>query len=257
MFRTVGLAASLFILLHAAGAGADTITIRADDWCPYTCAPNAPKPGYLIDIAREVLGKAGHSVNYEVMPWTRVVSEVQGGQIDAAAGAGHGDVPNGVFSQTSLGKNANVLTLMAERPFTYDGLASLEGLRIGVVANYSYDNGDIDAYIKDHLNKADGRVEAISGSEVQSSNIRKLLAGRIDAVLDNENVLKLAMADLKPKPPVRFVAVGTPDEVYIAFSPTNPKSAEYAKLLDAGIAEMRSNGRLAAVLAAYGLSDWR
>lgn len=243
-------------MLAPLDAQADTITIRADDWCPYTCSPNAAKPGYLIDIAREVFAKAGHSVTYEAMPWARVIQDLADGRITAAAGAGRAEVPNAILTSGSVGRNVNALLLPASSTFAYTGVASLQSLVIGVVNNYSYDNGEIDEYIKAHSGNSSRRIETASGTEAQSSNIRKLLAGRIDAVLENENVLKLALSELQPKPEVRVVPIGAPDDIFIAFSSKNPKSAEYAAQLDRGMAELRASGRLAAILANYGLVDW-
>lgn len=257
MLRALRVLACLFAALPATAAVADTITLRADDWCPYTCAPNGGKPGYLIEVAREVFGKAGHTVNYEFLPWSRALLEVRNGDVAGAAGAGRGDLPEGVFHKVNLGRNANALALRDGFAFTYGGVASLEALRLGVVANYSYDSGELDAYIKLHGDTGTGRIEAVTGTEAQSSNIRKLLAGRIDAVLENESVLRLAISEMQPKPALRLVPVGNPDEIYIVFSPKNPKSQGYADLLDAGIAELRANGRLAAILTSYGLSDWQ
>jgi len=48
-----------------------------------------------------------------------------------------------------------------------------------------------------------------------------------------------------------------PSKLFIAFSPKNPKSQEYAKLLSEGTAALRASGELRKILAKYGLSDWR
>ena len=34
---------------------ADEISLRADLWCPYTCDPQAKNPGFMIEIAKEIL----------------------------------------------------------------------------------------------------------------------------------------------------------------------------------------------------------
>jgi len=46
-------------------------------------------------------------------------------------------------------------------------------------------------------------------------------------------------------------------KLYIAFSPKNPKSKEYAKLITDGIEQMRLSGELSQILAKYKLTDWR
>ncbi|SFV56538.1 ABC transporter, periplasmic domain [hydrothermal vent metagenome] len=46
------------------------------------------------------------------------------------------------------------------------------------------------------------------------------------------------------------------DNVYLAFSPNNPHSKEYAKILSEGINTLRKSGELDKILAKYGLHDW-
>ncbi|MBF0379047.1 MAG: hypothetical protein HQK72_16440, partial [Desulfamplus sp.] len=47
------------------------------------------------------------------------------------------------------------------------------------------------------------------------------------------------------------------DYIFIAFSPNNPKSKDYATLITEGIKEMRANGKLKEILNSYGLEDWK
>ena len=47
------------------GAAADTISIRGDMWCPVNCDPKAERPGYMIEIAREVFEPKGHKIDYQ------------------------------------------------------------------------------------------------------------------------------------------------------------------------------------------------
>jgi polar amino acid transport system substrate-binding protein len=49
---------------------------------------------------------------------------------------------------------------------------------------------------------------------------------------------------------------GDPNPLYIAFSPSDPRSPAYAALLSEGVVRLRASGRLAAILARYGLADW-
>ena len=44
---------------------AKTVVLVADEWCPYNCAPNSDKPGYVVEIAELVFAEAGHTVIYK------------------------------------------------------------------------------------------------------------------------------------------------------------------------------------------------
>ena len=39
-------------------ATAETVTLRADVWCPFNCEPDAASPGYMIEIAKAALEPA-------------------------------------------------------------------------------------------------------------------------------------------------------------------------------------------------------
>ncbi|QTA83556.1 Uncharacterized protein dnl_59690 [Desulfonema limicola] len=45
--------------------------------------------------------------------------------------------------------------------------------------------------------------------------------------------------------------------IYIAFSPVNPESSKYARILSQGIIELREKGRLQQILGKYHLKDWK
>lgn len=255
--RGVFLAVAAAIVLAAGSAArADIVTVAADEWCPYNCAPGAAKPGYMIEILRLALEPAGHKVEYTVVPWSRALAEAKGGRIDAAVGATASEYPTAVFPAESLGNSVTVLAMSPERAasFRYTGPDSLQALKIGGAQNYSYDDGPIDAYLAKAVSA--GRAELLSGTEIQSQNLRKLLAGRIDAVIDNENVLRLAIAEIQPKPSISIVPIGEASAVSIAFSELRPNAKALADRVDATVRELRASGKMAELLARYNLNDW-
>ena len=96
-------------------------------------------------------------------------------------------------------------------------------------------------------------------------NIRKLLKGRIDVIPEDKSVFietangmgvleKIESAGIDP---INSKEGLDEARLYMAFSPKNPKSKEYAKLISAGIEQMRLSGELGKILAKYGLTDWR
>jgi len=97
----------LIVLQFPGYALAETITIVADEWCPYNCEENSDLPGFLIEIARLVFSAHGHSVRYIVMPWKRAVYEVEQGRFNAIAGALKNDAPGFVFPETENGFSQN------------------------------------------------------------------------------------------------------------------------------------------------------
>ena len=66
---------TVFLVMFGSNVWADVITLRADEWCPYNCQPKSQNPGFIIEIAETVFKKAGHTIDYQVMPWARPRSE--------------------------------------------------------------------------------------------------------------------------------------------------------------------------------------
>jgi len=111
-------------------------------------------------------------------------------------------------------------------------------------------------YVRAHA-RDDRRVELIGGDTALEMNLKKLLVGRIDTTMDAGPVLAYKLMQLKLGDKVELAGSVDPTENFIAFSPVNPKSREYAAILDRGIAEMRASGRLGQILQRYGVKDWK
>ena len=54
-------------------AFSDTISMRADVWCPYNCDPSSKDLGLAIEIAEYAFAKKGHKIDYQIFPWPRTV----------------------------------------------------------------------------------------------------------------------------------------------------------------------------------------
>jgi polar amino acid transport system substrate-binding protein len=253
MTRSILLALAFAIAVSAPTAAA-TLTIVADEWCPYNCAPGSDKPGYMIEIARRVLGDAGHEIDYRNMPWSRAIEEARAGRFDAIVGAAQGDAPDFVFPEHRLGISANVFVVKRDSAWRFDGLASLEGRSLGIIRDYSY--GDpLDDYIAQHERDA-GRIQIASGDTALDTNFRKLEAGRIDVLVEDRNVVEQFLVGSGQAE--RFEIVGDlgDDDLFIAFSPATEGADELARLLGEGVQQLRASGELAAILARYAVRDW-
>ena len=248
---------SLSLLLPSASFGKEQVVLRADLWCPYTCDPKSDKPGYLIEIARAAFAAHDLEVDYQLMPWKRVLVSLRAGEIDGAAGAGQHEIPDTIAPAHSLGADITVLAVRADSPFVYRGPASLEQLRIGVVTDYSFDDGgEIDAFVHRHIKAKDGKVEEVFGTDAQMQNMMKLLNGRIDAIMDDQQVLRFNMKRLRALQPLKFIVVDARLDASIVFSSSNPHAQAYADMLSDGVEALRRSGRLKQIMDRYGLTDW-
>lgn len=241
----------------ASAAFAETIRLRADAYCPTNCAPEDARPGYAVEIAREVFERAGHEVDYELLAWQRAIADTEAGLYDGVIGAGPGEVPGFVLGAEPIGvwqlgvavRQGHDLHLDPERPFA--------GLVVGAVEGYGYGEEWVEDYLAAHGHDPE-RVQLLSGPAAIAMNLKKLVAGRVDCVPDSTGILSYHAHALGLDREIDVVpALSERSDVFIAFSPRNPRSRAWAALLDAGIAELRASGRLAQILAAYGQEDWR
>lgn len=233
---------------------AETISVRADTWCPYNCTPNSSKPGYMIEILQQTLGKKGHTIEYLEMNWARAITDARAGKFNAIVGASKTDAPDFVFPESSQGNNASCFYVLPKTNWKYTDLTSLESATVGVVRDYSYDDGEFDKYIK--LNQKNSkRVDVISGDDPLSRNINKLASGRITTLVEAESVVQYHQANNTKVTPITKAGCLKNVPVYIAFSPVNPQSKAYAQIVSEGMVELRKSGALKKILAKYGLKD--
>lgn len=249
--RAVLLGVLLALALGAgSAAAAETLRLRADSWCPYNCDPGSDRPGYMVDIAKAVFEPQGITVEYRVLPWTEAVETARSGGAEGVIGATADDAPGFVFGAKALGFSSNILAARKGYRFTYDGVRSLEGQRLAAVRDYSYGE-ELDAFIA-----KGGGVRLAEGDNAKMQNIELLLAGTVDLVLEDQNVMEYSLTAAGLTGLLDLHRTGKTTPLHIAFSPANPRSADYARMLDQGVAELRASGRLAEILKRYGLTDW-
>lgn len=254
IFTVLLMVVSLWLAPAVTQAG--VITVRADEWCPYNCAPDAAKPGYMIEVLKLIFGKAGHTIDYQQLNWARSIEEARTGKVTAIVGAVVSDAEDLVYPKSPFGMSANGFCLRKGVKWSYDGVKSFDGKILGVIRDYSYDDEDIDGYIEKNK-KDEKKIQVASGENALALSLRKLAKGRVDLVIDDIAVLQGTVKDLGLAGELSCADSGDPDPVYVAFSPKDPMSKEYAALFDKGIEELRRDGTLKKILAGYGLRDWK
>ncbi|MBE02473.1 transporter substrate-binding domain-containing protein [Marinobacter lutaoensis] len=243
---------------EAAAVAADTvpaqarIVLAADPWCPHNCVAGATPEGYMIDIARAVFGAAGMTVDYQNISWARSLQLAQYGKVDGVVGAFVGDAPAFVFPEEPAGYSRIDLFTRPDSLWRYAGTDSLADRVLVVLNGYSY-SAELDTYIRDHQDE-NGRVWVLSGPSPLDRAIRLVLEGRADVLPEDRDVMRWTLANELPGLELRVAGGLAEAPIYIAFSPANPRSREYARLLSDGIRELRASGRLARILDGYGVT---
>ena len=244
---------SFFLVSFASTGFADVISIRGDFWCPYNCASGTDQLGYMIEVAREIFEKHGHKIEYKELNWSRSLEECRGGEVTAVVGANESDAKDFVRTALPLGVSQNCFFGQESQQWKYQGEKSLSGIVVGVVKDYAYGE-PTDSYIKAHGDDPK-KVEVISGENVMERNAKKVSEGRVGVLLEDRNVVNFFLATHDQ---FKLKEIGCLEKVplFIAFSPKNPKSKSYARLLSDGLKQMRKNGRLKSILEKYHVKDW-
>ncbi|KAA8977784.1 transporter substrate-binding domain-containing protein [Halospina sp. K52047b] len=253
--RPIALFAVAFLLLVAPawsetdGEDLPVITLVADEWCPFNCAPDAESPGILVEIARQALLLEGYRVDYQSMPWRRAIRGVRNGNFHGIIGAGPAETPDFHFPDQPLAMAHHSLFTLPDNDWTYTSLESLAAIRLGVIQEYSY-GGLHDDYIQPNESN-NRRLMVLSGNQVLPRLIQLLEMGRIDALAAEEKVLEYHYSQEGRINPLRNAGLAYQEELYIAFSPAKPDGRELADALNRGMTKLREQGMITDILNDY------
>ena len=239
-------------LMAASMAYAQTITLEADYWMPYN-GDGQSETGYMLDIAKAIFEPKGYIIRFTQIPWARALADARAGKAEGVVGAAFDDAPDFVYPAEEQGRGQTEFYVLAGNPWRYTGIPSLAAVRLAIARDYTY-FPELDQYIESNA----GRLYTAYGEDPLSDNIRLLMAGSVGALVDVSDVVRYTIA--KEQLQTKIVSAGTGGEaaeLFTAFAPGGPRSAEYAGILSDGMVALRRSGQLAAILARYGLTDWK
>jgi len=171
----------LSIALLSSGLSADPLILAVGEWPPYF-SQNLREGGVFAHIVKEAFARKGLTVMYEFYPWARALSLAQAGD-RVAATPGWIQTPERsesfLFSDPVV-LSREVLFYRADKSIVFTRVEDLQGLRIGAALGYSY-GPEFDAAEK-------AGVLTVERTSSDDQNLRKLLAGRLDAVALNRVV---------------------------------------------------------------------
>ncbi|MFP4475628.1 MAG: substrate-binding periplasmic protein [Desulfatibacillaceae bacterium] len=240
-------------LLLPTTAMADRIVLVADQWCPYNCEPDEEEPGYMVEITRTIFQPLGHQVVYRNVEWVKAIEQTREGEYTGIIAAYKEDAPDFVFPENELGISAQYFFVRKGDPWRWAGFPSLQGKKVGIIEAYSYGE-KMDAHIAEHPE----RFVVAGGDDPLGDLLERLMNGSVDSILEDPNVFMLkAMRFYLTDKVERAGQFGEAENAYIAFSPKLPESEEYARILSEGLDDLRESGELDAILADYGLKDWK
>ncbi|MFN3699928.1 MAG: substrate-binding periplasmic protein [Alphaproteobacteria bacterium] len=238
----------------------ETIRLAADVWCPYNCTPDSEYPGYMVEIAQRAFARHGIQISYENVPWARAIEDAKAGTFDGIIGAYYTDAPDFIFPSVPQGQCRNAFFVRLDSDWRYEGLSSLENKSVGIISDYAYSE-QFDAYVEEHENDMN-RIQKVFGNNATQNNIRKLILGRIDVMLEDHQVMGYILSQPEMEEyRNKFKKVDfLPDEeqdngiIFIAFAPDNPNAQRYADILSDETKKMHESGEILDILNKYGIT---
>ncbi|MEM7732325.1 MAG: transporter substrate-binding domain-containing protein [Pseudomonadota bacterium] len=167
--------ASLAVLFGAAAhANTETLRIATGDYAPYT-EQSAPGGGIVNDFVQQVGQTAGFDIEFDYMPWMRGLELTRSGRYDAASFWFYNEDREADFIHVGPVSEINMVLFRRQDTDLPDwtGIHDLADVRLGAVTGYTY--------TPDFWERAsDGRL-TVETAQTDAANLRKLVAGRIDA----------------------------------------------------------------------------
>ena len=215
----------------------------------------------MIEIAQEVFSKKGLKLDYQLAPWSRAIEMVARGEAQGLVGASVSDSPDLAYHKEPIGKNISAFYTLTESKWIFKGISSLNSISLGVASGYSYSK-DLDSYVHKHIGDFK-HIQLAASEHALQENLERLLKKEIDSFIENQAVVDYYLLSHPEQKLAIRVAGYLPEakksdsDLFIAFSPESEHAKDYALILDEGIKELRKSGELDAIMAKYGLKDWK
>jgi polar amino acid transport system substrate-binding protein len=230
----------ILAILGSVSIQAEKITAVGDPWPPFL-DPNQENKGIVVEIATAAYATQGYEIEMSFVPWARAVDGVKNASFDLLLGTWL-TAERTEFLMYSDPYLNNSIKFIKQKgsSFEYSGLESLTGKSVGIVREYGY--GDAFSNAK-NFKKAEAKDFI--------SNIRKLIAGRIDLTLEDEIVAKAIIAKEAPEL-LNQIEFSTTDystnPLHVTSGLANAKHKTLIEAFNKGLVVIKANGEYDKIL---------
>jgi polar amino acid transport system substrate-binding protein len=134
----------------------------------------------------------------------------------------------------------------------FNDISDLKNRKLATSEGYAYS-----AKLTAFINENPKQVQVASGNDTLTVNLKRLDEAHVDTIVENPFVFNYMIKEGKARDKYEEAGCTEDNDLYIAFSPKNPRSKEFAKILTEGIEELRKDGTLDKIVSKYSLKDWR
>lgn len=248
------LVSTLLLVTAGAASAKDTLNISSIDWCPQLC-DNQSQPGYVMDTVNAIFADSPYNLETRIYPWSRAILNVESGQSHALLSPAKEEAPNLLFPKNEIGLQRMCFFTRSDTNWTYDGLDSLSGKKIGVANDTSIE--ELNSYMQQHKSQFD--FLPYNENYIVTS-FKKLKAKRIDAFVFTYNSTVYEMNQQGWQDNFRPAGCVSSAKIYMAFTPAIGKQVEVEEMMeyfDKKMEEMKQSGQLDTIMQRYGLENWQ
>lgn len=168
---------ALLLICLSLPAHGQALRIVSEAWPPYIHEENGKLRGLDYETAEIVLQRLGVETEWQLLPWKRCLLALEQGQADAILDIFHTAEREAtiIFPREAMSEVRWVMFYDKDRPYPFNSLDDLEGLKIGTSAGYWYTNRafrESTRFIREP-------------APTHGANFGKLLRGRVDLVIND------------------------------------------------------------------------
>jgi polar amino acid transport system substrate-binding protein len=227
------------------------LRLASDDWCPFVCARDGKlNDGFLVEAAAQALASQGYHVEPVLMPLSRAIVEAGAGSIE------------GVYAPPLDARLRDSVPITWSRAcfytrndssWTFQGMPSLQGVKLGVIGDYGYDGGEMDAYVA-RFHADSKRLDFSHGATAGTTNLQKLLGGRYPVMLEHEAVAGYLARLVKAEGQLRKAGcLPQALPLTIGFSQEDGRTGSWMHALSDGLKKLEAAGALEKLRQQYGV----
>jgi len=214
-----------FVFISITTTYANTIKIAAIDWCPQICL-DVDKPGYTVDLIKEVFKDSKYTLVIDVFPWTRAIQLVSNGHYDALLAPAKKEAPNLIFPDIAVGYQQMCFFTDKKNTWLYTGENSLKDMQIGIANDTSIE--ELNNYINKHPTQF--QYQPYHERYVMQ-NAGKVLKKRIDAFLFTKNTTAYVLKKEGLNHKIRNAGCVSQTKIFLAFTPLPKKKTQINEVI--------------------------
>ncbi|MEL6436384.1 MAG: transporter substrate-binding domain-containing protein [Pseudomonadota bacterium] len=237
------LCVALMALAQSAWAQEEALELASTEYPPFY-GSELDDNGFVSEIVVEAFNRVGYGSKIDFLPWRRAYESGKAGNYDAVFTMWwRPERAEDYHFSDPLPSNELVFVVRKGDGEVFEGYESLKGKTIGFVRDYAAPPGFEQAGLR------------VSESRDDEENLRKLLRGRVDAVLADRIVAQHIINTEMPDEETAFAVLSPPvhiDIQYLAIPKVREGGTELMAAFNSALADMTSDGTLEAIMAKHG-----